>query len=113
MLITNTENVDKPELKIVASKEGTLAFLSGSVDIDSSPAVRNQLLVLVRSADPKFVSVDLSAVTHLDSSAVATLIEALRVARSSKTELRLRGLQGRLLRLFELTGLLPLFNGSI
>jgi anti-sigma B factor antagonist len=67
----------------------------------------------VQAASPNLVSIDLSAVTHLDSSGVATLIEALRVARSCKTELRLLGLQGRLLRLFELTGLLPLFNGSV
>jgi anti-sigma B factor antagonist len=111
MLIDNI--IDKPEIKIVAGKDGTVASLSGRVDIDSSPAVREQLLAVVQTAAPNLVSIDLSAVTHLDSSGVATLIEALRVARGFKTELRLRGLQGRLLRLFELTGLLPLFNGSI
>jgi anti-sigma B factor antagonist len=112
LLITNTEIVDKPELKIVASKDGTLARLSGSVDIDSSPAVRDQLLAVVQEADPKFVSIDLSAVTHMDSSGIATLIEALRAARSSKTQLTLRGLHGRLLRLFEVSGILLLFNGN-
>jgi anti-sigma B factor antagonist len=111
MLIEDT--IDKAEIKIVAGRDGTLASLSGRVDIDSSPAVRDQLLAVVQAAAPNPVSIDLSALTHIDSSGVATLIEALRVARSSKTELRLRGLQGRLLRLFELTGLLPLFNGSI
>lgn len=111
MLIDNI--IDKAEIKIVAGRDGTLASLSGPVDIDSSPAVRDQLLAAVQAASPSLVSIDLSAVTHLDSSGVATLIEALRVARSCKTELRLLGLQGRLLRLFELTGLLPLFNGSV
>jgi anti-sigma B factor antagonist len=111
MLIDNI--IDKAKIKIVAGRDGTLASLSGQVDIDSSPAVRDQLLAAVQAASPNLVSIDLSAVTHLDSSGVATLIEALRVARSCKTELRLLGLQGRLLRLFELTGLLPLFNGSV
>ena len=112
MLTKNTESIEAPEIKIMSTEAGTLALLSGSVDIDSSPAVRDQLLVIVKTADPKIVSIDLSAVTHLDSSGVATLIEALRAARSSKTQLTLRGLQGRLRRLFEVTGILPLFNGS-
>ena len=104
--------IEKPEVKIIANKDETLACLSGSVDIDSSPAVRDQLLALVQSADRHFVSVDLSAVTHIDSSGVATLIEALRAARTCKTQLTLRGLHGRLLRLFEVTGILSLFNGN-
>lgn len=112
MLPDGAVTTDKPEIKIVAGKDGTLACLSGRVDIDSSPAVRDQLFVIVKTADPKIVSIDLSGVTHLDSSGVATLIEALRAARSSRTQLTLRGLQGRLLRLFEITGILSLFNGS-
>jgi anti-anti-sigma factor len=112
VLQNKAEIIDRPEIKVVASKDGTLAFLSGPVDMDSSPAVRDQLLVIVRAANPKIVSIDLSGVTHFDSSGIATLIDALRVARSSKTQLTLQGLDGRLLHLFELTGILSLFNGD-
>ena len=56
------------------------------------------------------MSIDLSEITHLDSSGVATLIEALKIARNCKTELRLQGLHDRLHRLFEATGMLSLFN---
>ena len=59
------------------------------------------------------MSIDLSAVTHIDSSGVATLIEALKIARNCKTELRLQGLHDRLHRLFEATGILSLFNEGI
>jgi anti-sigma B factor antagonist len=58
------------------------------------------------------VSIDLSAVTHIDSSGVATLIEVLRIARTQNIEMQLQGLEGRLLRLFESTGILSLFNGN-
>lgn len=112
MLQNKAEIIDRPEIKVVASKDGTLAFLSGPVDMDSSSAVRDQLLVIVRAANPKIVSIDLSGVTQFDSSGLATLIDALRVARSSKTQLTLQGLDGRLLHLFELTGILSLFNGD-
>ena len=113
VLQNKAEIIDRPEIKVVAGKDGILAFLSGSVDMDSSPEVRDQLLLIVRAADPKIVSIDLSGVTHFDSSGLATLIDALRVARSLKTQLTLWGLQGRLLHLFELTGILSLFNGNI
>ena len=113
MLSDDSESIDKAGISIVSGKDGALACLYGRIDIDSSPALRDQLLALLQAPHPKIVSIDLSAVTHIDSSGVATLIETLKIARASKTELRLQGLQDRLLRLFEATGILSLFNGSI
>ena len=111
MLSDNSESSDKAEINIVASEDGTLACLYGRIDIDSSPALRGRLLALLQAPHPKIVSIDLSAVTHIDSSGVATLIEVLKIARGNKTELRLQGLHDRLLLLFEVTGILCLFNG--
>jgi anti-anti-sigma factor len=59
------------------------------------------------------VCVDLSGVSHFDSSGIATLVEALRIARAKKTLLRLQGLQAGLLQLFESTRILSLFDGSV
>lgn len=113
MLSNNGESIKKSGMRIVASEDGTLACLYGRIDIDSSPALRNRLLALLQSPHPNVVSIDLSAVNHIDSSGVATLIEVLKIARGSRTELRLQGLHDRLLRLFESTGILSLFNGSV
>jgi anti-sigma B factor antagonist len=71
---------------------------------------RSQLLALFEAPKPRVVSIDLSAVTHIDSSGVATLIEALRAARAHGTELRMERLPERLRRLFEFTGILSLFS---
>src|SRR5271165_6958114 len=100
-------------MKTVANENGALACLYGRIDIDTSPAVRDQLIALLQAPHPRTVGIDLSGVTHIDSSGVATLIEALRVARNRKTELRLQGLDDRLHRLFEVTGILSLFNECI
>lgn len=54
--------------------------------------------------------IDLAKVTYIDSSGVATLIEGLKVARQRQAALRLVGLEGRLLHLFEATGVLSLFE---
>ena len=113
MLSGNTNRIDKPGINIVAGEHGALASLKGRIDIDSSPAVRDQLIALLHAPHPSTVSIDLSGVTHIDSSGVATLIEALKIARNCKTELRLQGLHDRLHRLFEATGILSLFNEGI
>ena len=112
-LLADRKRVDKPEINIVASENGALASLKGRIDIDSSPAVRDQLIALLHAPHPRTVSIDLSGVTHIDSSGVATLIEALKIARNCKTDLRLQGLHDRLHRLFEATGIVSLFNEGI
>jgi anti-sigma B factor antagonist len=113
LLDHDSKRVDRPDINIVASKHDALASLMGRIDIDSSPAVRDQLIALLQAPHPSTVIIDLSGVTHIDSSGVATLIEALKIARNCKTELRLQGLHDRLQRLFESTGILSLFNEGI
>ena len=113
MLTDITEDFDRPDIKIAVGRDGVVMRLFGRIDIEFSPTIRDRLLALVETSNAKPVGIDLSAVTHIDSSGIATLIEALRMARASKTSLRLQGLQGRLLRLFEITGLLNLFNGNM
>ena len=107
MLSNNSESIEKSGMRIVANENAALASLYGRIDIDSSPAVRGRLLALFESPHPKIVSIDLSGVTHLDSSGVATLIEA-KIARQCKRPLGLQGLNDRLHRLFEATAFYPL-----
>jgi anti-sigma B factor antagonist len=113
VLSDNSQSIEKSGMKIAANDNGALASLYGRIDIDSSPAVRDQLIALLQAPHPGTVSVDLSGVTHIDSSGVATLIEALKIARQRKTELRLQGLNDRLHHLFEATGILSLFHEGI
>lgn len=86
--------------------------LNGRLDIDSSPALRDRLLTTLREQSAKTVIIDLMRVSYIDSSGIATLIEGLKVARIRQITLRLQGLQGRLLHLFETTGVLALFETS-
>lgn len=108
----NTQSGGKLDINIVETKDGALVSLSGRVDIDSSPAFRDRLLALIESRRAKRVSVNLFAITQIDSSGIATLIEALKIAHANQTELTLQGLHDDLLRLFEFTGILSLFNGN-
>ena len=54
--------------------------------------------------------VDMTEVSYIDISGIATLIEGLKIARHGQNTLCLQGLQGRVLHLFEFAGLLDLFE---
>lgn len=105
--------VSKPEPEIAMREDGGVTRVSGRIDIDTSSDLRAHLLTILQTQRARVVSIDLSAVTHVDSSGVATLIEAVKVARIHGSEVKLQGLDARLLRLFQSTGILSLFSRNI
>ena len=100
------------EIAMDHCEEGRIVRLHGRLNIDSSSALRDQLLTMLREKSPEPVIVDLTDVTYIDSSGIATLIEGLKMARICQTTLCLQGLQGRLLQFFQATGILTLFGKS-
>ena len=90
-----------------------LVRLNGRIDVDSSPDLRDCLLaILSEDRLPRAITVDLGGVPYIETSGIATLIEALRIARHQHIEFCLQGLGGPALRLFEVTGVLALFEAS-
>jgi anti-sigma B factor antagonist len=90
-----------------------LVRLKGRIDVDSSPELRDCLsAILSERSLPRAITVDLAGVPYIETSGIATLIEALRIARHRQTRFCLRGLSGSVLRLFEVTGVLALFEAS-
>lgn len=103
------------DLKISVNRVGKDAVvqLAGRVDVDSSPDLRDRLRALMaEEALPETISVDLAGVPYIETSGVATLIEALRIARHHQINFRLQGLTGAALRLFQVTGVLALFDAN-
>ena len=98
-------------IQMTDSESGALVCLGGRVNIDSSPALRKQLLALLsRGSLPTLIIIDLSELSYIDCSGIATLIEALRIAHLRHTKLQLRGLRDGPRHLLEVTGLLHLFD---
>jgi anti-sigma B factor antagonist len=87
--------------------------LNGRIDVDSSPDLRDYLLAIL-SEEPSFraITVDLAGVPYIETSGIATLVEALRIARHHRAIFCLQGLSGPVLRLFEVTGVLALFEAN-
>lgn len=69
--------------------------VAGRVTVDSSPSLRSSLLDLLRRSAVPVMSIELSAVSYLDMSGIATLLEVLKAAHENSVELRLTGLRGQ------------------
>ena len=65
--------------EVIKKQGASIVVLKGDVDLESSPAAREVLLKSVEGAGK--VLVDLSSVTYIDSSGVASLVEALQAAK--------------------------------
>jgi anti-sigma B factor antagonist len=101
------------QISVESNKEAPVMVLRGRVDLESSPHLRDQLLALLRlQSSPGRIAIDLGAVAYMDSSGIATLIEALKIARIHDIEMHLEGLEGRLRQLFQATGIGSLFDAS-
>jgi anti-anti-sigma factor len=107
------ESASTSQLAIAVDHSGMDAIvrLNGRIDVDSSADVRDCLLEILSGKQlVHVVKVDLGDVIHIEASGIATLVEALKIARHRQIRLHLQGLHGSVLRLFEVTGLLPLFE---
>ncbi|MBN1465702.1 STAS domain-containing protein [candidate division KSB1 bacterium] len=98
-------------LKISNSVKGKTAVLKidGEVDMFSSPQARNAIMELVKQRVPKVI-VDLSEVSYMDSSGVATLIEGLQLCHKYNGKLVVAGLRANVREVFELTRLDKIFQ---
>ena len=68
--------------------------IDGRITVNSSNEMRRKLLAALRSR-PVQITVDLSRATYMDSSGVATLLEAAHIARSQSSRLVLAGVSGQ------------------
>jgi anti-sigma B factor antagonist len=99
------------QIDVESSRETAVMVLRGRIDVESSPELRDQLYSLLRrQCPPGTIAVDLAAVAYMDTSGIATLVEALKIARTGHIAMHLQGLQGRLIHLFQSTGIGSLFD---
>ena len=76
--------------------------VAGEVDIETAPRLRDALVEAI--ADGEQVIVDLGSVTHLDSTGLAALVVAQRVAEARGVQLRLRAVPPGVMELITITG---------
>lgn len=101
------------EHSVYDEQDVTVVSFSGEIDLEASPRARALLLDSVRR--DRNLRVDLTAVTYIDSSGVASLIEAFQSARKRGTEFALVGVSPsvrRVLELGRLDRIIPILDGT-
>ena len=83
--------------------------IEGKINVDNSEDMRQTLSDILRSK-PETIRVDLSQVVSIDSSGLATLLDATAIARKQNTRLILQGIRGQMRYMLEITRLDRLFD---
>jgi len=81
--------------------------LTGEVDLHNSPQVRKQLLATLKKG--RSVLVDFSELSYIDSSGIATLVEAFNYAKNNELTLTIIAATAAPLQVLELTNLNKVF----
>lgn len=99
------------ELVVEQSSIGDAIVLrpSGDIDMSRASSIRKAVGEAMR-AQPARLIMDLSHVAYMDSSGLATLVEALQHAMRSKVKFILVGITPRVKSAFEITKLTGLFT---
>ena len=90
-------------------KGSKLITVSGDIDMHSSPALREELISQI-SKKVSVMLVDFNNVSYIDSSGIATFVEALKYMKSYSGSLRLFGLPGGVKEIFSFSKLDKVFE---
>ncbi len=99
------------DVRSIDAQEQYVVHLSGNVDFERSPEIREILLEAV--AENRNVLVDLSKVTYIDSSGIACLVKALAMARNQGADLSLLSVSTEVMRVLKVARLdmvFPILN---
>lgn len=88
---------------------GTIA-VEGEVDMFTSPELREKLVPFFKKQNIKAIVVDLSLVSFMDSSGIATLVEGLQWSTKNSRQFILTGLQTNVKNALSLTKLEKVFT---
>ena len=81
--------------------------LRGEVDLNNSTRLRDEVLSILESG--RSLLVDFTALTYIDSSGIATLVEGLNISRGRDLEFAIVGASGSPLQVLQLTRLDQVF----
>jgi anti-sigma B factor antagonist len=84
--------------------DGVILRPAGEIDLSCAATLR-QRLSQIQDSRPERLVVDLSGVPYMDSSGVATLVEAMQIARRTGSKLVLAALQEKVRSIFEIARL--------
>ena len=97
------------QIKVERTTPASLVTPVGEIDLGRSPTLRQELGVVI-AEQPRHLVVNLAEVSYMDSSGVATLVEALQQCRAANIVLTLCAMQDRVRSIFEIARLDMVFS---
>ena len=97
------------EIRVEQVEDSVIVAPDGEVDLSNSRELQVELKRVLKTKPARLV-VDLSGVLYMDSSGVATLVEAMQIARRQETDLVLCALQPKVQSVFEIARLDRVFH---
>lgn len=97
------------QIETSQSQDGYVVKVRGEVDLYSSPQLRAALTENL-PRDVRKLGVDLSEVPYMDSSGVATLVEALRTAKAQQATLAILSPSSQVMKVLQLSRLDTVFE---
>ncbi len=92
------------EIHTEETHDGVILRPIGDVDLGCATTLRLRLKE-VQNGNPDRLVIDLGAVPYMDSSGVATLVEAMQIARRTNAKLVLCAMQDKVRSIFEIARL--------
>ena len=83
-------------------------FLSGEIDLDGSPEVRENIKDLIDKVN--VIEVQLSKVNYIDSSGIAALVEGMQLSKSNSKEFCLTDVSNEVMKVIKLAHLDKIFK---
>jgi anti-sigma B factor antagonist len=97
-------------LEVFGDGKQPLVRITGEIDVTTAPLVRSQLANLVDSGAQRIL-LDLDGVHFIDSTGLGVLVGTLRRLQEERGgRVRVEAVQDRVRRIFEITGLGPMFG---
>jgi len=110
----SNSNPDNVVQNIRREDGATVLTLAGDIDLHRSVDMRERLLE-VMNEKPKTTVINLSQVDFMDSSGLATLVEAMQLSRRYGGQIKLVGVQQRvrsILEISRLDSIFPIFENE-
>jgi anti-anti-sigma factor len=95
--------------KVVGLDDDTVVFLTGELDMATAPELTGVLGPLVEHG-PRVVVLDFSALSFIDSSGIAALVDAQQRLGEQQRRLAVHGAQQGAVRVFEIAGLVDFLH---
>ena len=96
------------ECSITTEKGYDLLRLSGEVDLQFSPKLRETILGSLKAGNPLLI--DMAGVSYIDSSGIASLVEGFQTAKSAKLQYGLLNISKMTMQVLALTRLDKIFK---